>query len=183
MSGIPNVVLDEIRPGAWDELAAGAFDALLASMDQAQAVCVARIEHAGSPFGAGQPESERWLGVSRRISEWREAIRPDNHEAVETARAYCAQVIDDYATVRPLYEAVADGRALALTPEGAAISFDGRWWVARGDRYVPLDPDDAGQAAVISVFERHAAELDRLAQAETEEVVPVRRGDSEDGER
>ena len=173
MSGIPDVILDEIRPGAWDELAIGAFDALLAAMDQAQEVCAARIEHAGSPFGVGQTESERWLGVSRRISEWRTAIRPDNHEAIEAARAYCDQVIDDYATARPLHQAVADGRALSLTPEGTAISFEGRWWIAREDRYAPLDAADAEHAALIATFEQHAAQLAELAQEEPEPVGDV----------
>jgi hypothetical protein len=179
VSGIPDVVLDEIRPGAWDELAIGAFDALLAAMEEAQEVCAARIEHADSPFGAGQEEHERWLGVSRRISEWRTVIRPDNHEAIEAARAYCDQVIDDYATVRPLHEAVADGRAVSLTPEGAAISVDGRWWIAREDRYVPLDPEDAEHAAAIAAFERHAAQLARLAQAEAEPLPDIRRENEE----
>ncbi|MBQ1122451.1 hypothetical protein [Streptomyces sp. B15] len=185
MTAISDSLLDEIRPGAWDELAAGSFDTLLAAMDRAQEVCAARMEHAGSPFGAGEGERARWLEVSRRISGWRTAIRPDNHEAIEAARAYCAQIVDDYATVRPLHEAMADGRAVPLTPEGAAVSFGGRWWVAGHDRYVPLDPDDAEQAALVSVLERHAAELDRLAQVQTEaaEVAPVRPGDSGNGER
>ncbi|MFI7246431.1 hypothetical protein [Streptomyces qinglanensis] len=185
MTAISDSLLDEIRPGAWDELAAGAFDTLLASMDRAQEVCAARMAHAGSPAGADEREHARWLGVSRRISGWRTAIRPDNHDTVEAARAYCAQIVDDYATVRPLHEAVADGRALALTPDGAAVSFEGRWWVARDDRYLPLDPEDAGQAALVGVLERHAAELDRLAQvrAEAEEIAPVRPGDSGNGER
>ncbi|MEU8828914.1 hypothetical protein [Streptomyces sp. NPDC048636] len=181
MSGIPDVVLDEIRPGAWDELAIGAFDALLASMDQAQEVCAARIDHADSRFGAGQQESERWLGVSRRISAWRTVIRPDNHEAVEAARAYCDQVVDDYATVRPLHEAVADGRALSLTQEGTAISFEGRWWIAREDRYAPLDTESAEDAALIAAFEQHAAQLAQLAQADAEPVAEV--AQRENGER
>ncbi|MET9864428.1 hypothetical protein ABZY93_34885 [Streptomyces smyrnaeus] len=185
MTAISDSLLDEIRPGAWDELAAGSFDTLLAAMDRAQEVCAARMEHAGSPFGAGEGERERWLEVSRRISGWRTAIRPDNHEAIEAARAYCAQVVDDYATVHPLHEAMADGRAVPLTPEGAAVSFGGRWWVASHDRYVPLDPGDAEQAALMSVLERHAAELGRLAQVQTEpaEVAPVRPADSGNGER
>jgi hypothetical protein len=166
VSGIPDVVLDEIRPGAWDGLAIGAFYALRVSMGQAQDVCAARIEHAGSRFGAGQKESERWLGISRRISQWRTLIWPDNHEAIEAARAYCAQVVDDYATARPLHEAVADGRALSLTPEGAAILFEGRWWVAREDRYIPLDAEDAEHAALITAFEQYAAHLARGAEAE-----------------
>ncbi|NSC25718.1 hypothetical protein FM076_33060 [Streptomyces albus subsp. chlorinus] len=180
MSGIPDVVLDEIRPGTWDELDIGAFDALLASMDQAQEVCAARIGHAESRFGAGQRESERWLGVSRRISRWRTVIRPDNQEAVEAARAYCDQVVDDYATARPLHEAVADGRALSLTPEGTAIRFEDRWWVAREDRYAVLDAGSAEDAALIATLERHAAELARVARAEAEDVAqaaPRRNGE------
>jgi hypothetical protein len=180
VSAIPDVVLDEIRPGAWDELAIGAFDALLAAMDQAQEVCAARIDHAGSRFGAGQGEGERWLGVSRRINEWRTVIRPDDHEAVEAARAYCAQVVDDYATVRPLHEAVTDGRAVSLTPEGTAISSEGRWWTARGDRYAPLDPESTEDAALIAAFEQHAGRLAQLAQADAEPVAEVAR--REDGE-
>ncbi|MFE9393566.1 hypothetical protein [Streptomyces sp. NPDC006784] len=185
MTAISDSLLDEIQPGAWDELTAGVYDTLLAAMDQAQEVCTARIEHAGSPFVSDERQRRRWLSVSRRISEWRTAIRPDNHEAVEAARAYCTQIVDDYATVRPLHEAVADGRALSLTPEGAAISLDGRWWIARGDRYAPLDPDDADHAALISAFERQAAELSRLAQTEgqAQEIVPVRPADSGNGER
>ncbi|MFE9387701.1 hypothetical protein ACFYMO_31440 [Streptomyces sp. NPDC007025] len=183
MTAISESLLDEIRPGAWDELTAGVYDTLLAAMDQAQEVCTARIEHAGSPFVPDENQRRRWLSVSRRISEWRTAIRPDNHEAVEAARAYCVQIVDDYATVRPLHEAVVDGRALSLTPEGAAILIEGRWWIARGDRYAPLDPDDADQAALITAFERQAAELGRLAQAEPEAVGSVRRDRSENGER
>ncbi|MEU7317533.1 hypothetical protein [Streptomyces sp. NPDC007083] len=183
MTATSESLLDEIRPGGWDELAAGAFDTLLTAMDQAQRVCTARMEHAGSRLGPGERERRRWLSVSRRITGWRTSIRPDNHEAIEAAHAYCAQVVDDYATVRPLHEALADGRALSLTPEGAAISFEDRWWIARGDRYVPLDPADTDQAALIAAFERQAAELNRLAQTETEPDVAVRQGSSEDGER
>ncbi|MGI5353503.1 hypothetical protein ACQEU8_35800 [Streptomyces sp. CA-250714] len=140
------------------------------------------MEFADSPLGAGEAERERWLAVSRRMSEWRTAIHPDNHDAVEAARAYCSQVIDDYATVRPLHEALAAGRARSLTPDGAAITSGGRWWIARQDRYLPLDPADPELAKLIATFEGYAARLDELAREEAEPV-----GDSEqqreDGER
>ena len=33
--------------------------------------------------------------------------------------------------MRPLHQALAEGRARALTSEQEAISLDGTWWVAR----------------------------------------------------
>jgi len=158
----------ESRPGGWDVLSIGAFDALLALMDQAQWVCGARMELAASPFGTGDGERERWLGVSRRITGWRRAIHPDNREAIEAARAYCTQVINDFESVRPLHDALPEGRARALTPDRAAVLFDGRWWVAGQEGYLPLDPADAEQAGLIAIFERYAAQLSEPAREEPE---------------
>ncbi|WP_405807729.1 hypothetical protein [Streptomyces sp. NBC_01187] len=171
MAAIGNAQIEESRPGGgWDVLSIGAFDAMWALMDQAQKICAARSDFADSPFGAGDAEGERWLAVSRRISGWRTAIHPDNHEAVDAARAFCSQVIDDYATVRPMHDALAEGRARSLTPDGAAVTLDGRWWIARHDRYVPLDPADTEHVALIATFERHAARLDEPAREEAEPV-------------
>jgi len=180
---IGNAQTEESWPGVgWDVLSIGAFDAMWALMDQAQRICAARMEFSVSRFGVGEAEGERWLAVSRRISGWRTAIHPDNHEAVDAARAFCSQVIDDYATVRPLHCALAEGRARSLTPDGAAVTLDGRWWIARQDRYVPLDPADTEQAALIATFERHAARLGEWAQEEAEPVGGSEQ-QQEDGER
>ncbi|WP_326693281.1 hypothetical protein OIE63_39940 (plasmid) [Streptomyces sp. NBC_01795] len=183
MAAIRSARIEESRPdGGWDVLSIGAFDAMWALMDQAQKICAARTEFSVSLFGAGEAEGERWLAVSRRISGWRTTIHPENHEAVDAARVFCSQVIDDYATVRPLYDALAGGRARSLTPDAAAVTLDGRWWIARDDRYVPLDPADTEQAALIARFERHAARLDEPAREEAEPVAGSEQ-QREDGER
>jgi hypothetical protein len=183
VTAIRDAQIEESRPGGgWDVLSIGAFDAMSELMEQAQKICSARVEFSVSRFGAGEAEGERWLAVSRRISGWRTAVHPDNHEAVEAVRAFCSQVIDDYATVRPLHDALAEGRARSLTPDGSAVTLDGRWWIARHDRYIPLDPADTEQSALIATFERYAARLDEPAQ---EEAAPVGGSEQrrEDGER
>ncbi|MEU7317536.1 hypothetical protein [Streptomyces sp. NPDC007083] len=170
MTAAQNAQIDEFPPGGWHVLSIGAFDAMCALMDQAQKICAARMEFDASPFGAGGAEGERWLAVSRRISGWRAAIHPDNRDAVDAVCAFCSQIIDDYATVRPLHDALAEGRAHSLAPDGAAVTLDGRWWITRADRYVPLDPADTEQAALIAALEQRASRLAALAREEAEPV-------------
>ena len=80
MTTEPESILDQIKPGAWDAVDAGTYEVLMNLMDEAQGVCAARVEHARTLPETGRLVHERWVGVSRRMSEWRNVIRPDNRK-------------------------------------------------------------------------------------------------------